>query len=190
MKSHNWRSNSLTSRPHSSTFDIMPQRHQSYLQVVAMYVCMYVCISLSIDRIHVFQTRWDHLHIKRQAFKISRLFYIPQQLYLIYWKWCQYTHRKNIDGNYIKTLWFFLKKKMETAPPKTAALAPISQTIQVKRITHAGGCWRNRNVLISEVLLWVPTHGRIIVGQPAKTYIRQLYVDTVPRRGQAKSDGQ
>ena len=39
-------------------------------------------------------------------------------------------------------------------------LPPITKTIQVRRARHAGHCWRSRDELISDVLLWTPTHGR------------------------------
>ena len=57
-------------------------------------------------------------------------------------------------------------------------LPPITKTIQVRRTRHAGHCWRSRDELISDVLLWTPTHGRAKAGQPARTYIQQLCEDT------------
>ena len=39
-------------------------------------------------------------------------------------------------------------------------------------------CWRSRDELISDVLLWTPTHGRAKAGRPARTYIQQLCEDT------------
>ena len=53
-------------------------------------------------------------------------------------------------------------------------LPPITKTIQVRRTRHAGHCWRSRDVLISDVLLWTPTYDRAKAGQPARTYIQQL----------------
>ena len=53
-------------------------------------------------------------------------------------------------------------------------LPPITKTIQVKRARHAGHCWRSRDELIRDVLLWTPTHGRAKAGRPARTYIQQL----------------
>ena len=38
-------------------------------------------------------------------------------------------------------------------------LPPITKTIQVRRTRHAGHCWRSRDELIRDVLLWTPTHG-------------------------------
>ena len=35
-------------------------------------------------------------------------------------------------------------------------LPPITKTIQVRRTRHAGHCWRNKNELVSDVLLWNP----------------------------------
>ena len=43
---------------------------------------------------------------------------------------------------------------------------------------HAGHCWRSRDELIRDVLLWTPTHGRAKAGRPARTYIQQLCEDT------------
>ena len=57
-------------------------------------------------------------------------------------------------------------------------LPPITKTIQVRRTRHAGHCWRSRNELIRDVLLWIPTHGRVKAGRPARTYTQQLCEDT------------
>ena len=51
------------------------------------------------------------------------------------------------------------------------------KTIQVRRTRHAGHCWRSRDELISDVLLWTPTYGQAKAGQPAQTYIQQLCED-------------
>ena len=57
-------------------------------------------------------------------------------------------------------------------------LPPITKTIQVRRTRHAGHCWRSKDELISDVLLWTPTYGCARVGRPARTYIQQLCEDT------------
>ena len=57
-------------------------------------------------------------------------------------------------------------------------LPPITKTIQVRRIRHAGHCWRSKDELISDVLLWTPTYGCAKVGRPARTYIQQLCEET------------
>ena len=50
----------------------------------------------------------------------------------------------------------------------------LTKTIQVRRTRHAGHCWRSRDELISDVLLWTPTHGHAKAGRPTRTYIQQL----------------
>ena len=62
--------------------------------------------------------------------------------------------------------------------PTVRSPAPITKTIQVRRTRHAGHCWRSRDELIRDVLLWIPTHGRAKAGRPARTYIQQLCEDT------------
>ena len=57
-------------------------------------------------------------------------------------------------------------------------LHPITKTIQVRRTRHAGHCWRSRDKLISDVLLWTPTYCRAKAGRPARAYIQQLCEDT------------
>ena len=57
-------------------------------------------------------------------------------------------------------------------------LPPIMKTIQVRRTRHAGHCWRSRDKLISDVLLWTPSYGWAKAGRPAWTYIQQLCEDT------------
>ena len=57
-------------------------------------------------------------------------------------------------------------------------LPPITKTIQVRRTRYAGHCWRSRDELISDVLLWTPTYGRAKARRPAQTYIQQLCEDT------------
>ena len=57
-------------------------------------------------------------------------------------------------------------------------LPPITKTIQVRRTRHAGHCWRSKDELISDVLLWTPAYGQAKAGRPAQTYIQQLCEDT------------
>ena len=56
-------------------------------------------------------------------------------------------------------------------------LPPITKTIQIRWTRHAGHCWRSRDELISDVLLWTPTYGWAKAGRPALTYIHQLCED-------------
>ena len=88
---------------------------------------------------------------------------------------------KKLDGNYTRMLRAILNKSWRQHPTRHQLyghLPPITKTIQVRRTRHAGHCWRSRNELISDVLLWTPTHGRAKAGRPARTYIQQLCEDT------------
>ena len=88
---------------------------------------------------------------------------------------------KKLDGNYTRMLRAILNKSGRQHPTRHQLyghLAPITKTIQVRRTRHAGHCWRSRDELISDVLLWTPTHGRAKAGRPARTYIQQLCADT------------
>ena len=92
-------------------------------------------------------------------------------------KWLE----KKLDGNYTKMLWAILNKSWRQHSTKHQLyghLPPITKTIQVRWTRHAEHCWRSRDELISDVLLWTPTYGRSKVGWPARTYIQQLCEDT------------
>ena len=56
-------------------------------------------------------------------------------------------------------------------------LPPITKTIQVRQTRHAGHCWRSRDELISDILLWTLTHGWAKAGRPVWIYIQQLCED-------------
>ena len=88
---------------------------------------------------------------------------------------------KKLDGNYTRMLRAILNKSWRQHPTRHQLyghLPPITKTIQVRRTKHAGHCWRSRDELISDVLLWTPTHGRAKARRPARTYIQQLCEDT------------
>ena len=92
---------------------------------------------------------------------------------------------KKLDGNYTRMLRAILNKSWRQHPTRHQLyghLLPITKTIQVRRTRHAikcnRHCWRSRDELISDVLLWTPTHGRAKAGRPARTYIQQLCEDT------------
>ena len=53
----------------------------------------------------------------------------------------------------------------------------ISITIKEHRMRFSGHCWRSREEMISEVLLWEPTHGQRKPERPNKTYTAQLRED-------------
>ena len=54
----------------------------------------------------------------------------------------------------------------------------ITITIQARRTRHAGHCWRSKDEIVSDVLLWTPAYGQSKAGRPARTFIQQLCDDT------------
>ena len=88
---------------------------------------------------------------------------------------------KKLDGNYTRMLRAILNKSWWQHPTRHQLyghLSPITKTIQARRTRHAGHCWRSRDELISDVLLWTTTYGRAKEGRPARTYIQQLCENT------------
>ena len=66
---------------------------------------------------------------------------------------------KKLDGIYTRMLRAILNKSWMKHPTKQQLyghLPPIMKTIQVRRTRHAIYCWRSRDELISDLLLWTP----------------------------------
>ena len=89
---------------------------------------------------------------------------------------------KKLDGNDTRMLRPIFNKSRRQHPTRHQLyghLPPITKTIQVRRTRHAGHCWRSKDELISDVVLWTPSYGRAKARRPARTYIQQLCEDTV-----------
>ena len=89
---------------------------------------------------------------------------------------------KKLDGNYTRMLQAILNKSRRqhpTRPQLYGHLPPITKPIQVRRSRHAGHCWRSRDELISDVLVWTTTYGRAKAGRPARTYIQDMRIRDV-----------
>ena len=87
---------------------------------------------------------------------------------------------KKLDGNYTRMLRAILNNPWRQHPTRNQLyghLPTIMKTIQVRWTRHAGHCWRSRDELISDALLWTPTYDRTKAGWPARTYIQQLRED-------------
>ena len=67
-----------------------------------------------------------------------------------------------------------IKQVLATTPHET----PTIRTLAPHHKNYTGHCWRSKDELISDVLLWTPTHGCARVGRLARTYIQQLCGDT------------
>ena len=91
---------------------------------------------------------------------------------------------KKVDGIYTRMLQAILNKSWRQHPTKHQLyghLPSITKTIKIRWTRHAGHCWRSRDKLICDVLLWAPSHGHEKTGRPAWTYILQLIWDVALR---------
>ena len=84
---------------------------------------------------------------------------------------------KKLDSNYTKMLRAILRQR-PTKQQLYDHLPPIMETIQVRRTRHVEHCWRSMDELISDVLLWTPSHGRAKARGLARTFIKQVCADT------------
>ena len=88
---------------------------------------------------------------------------------------------KKLDGNYTRMLRAILNRSCQQHPTRRQLyghLPPITKTIQARRTRHAGLCWRSKDKIVSDVLLWTPAYGQSKAGRPARTFIQQLCDDT------------
>ena len=66
---------------------------------------------------------------------------------------------KKLDGNYTRMLRAILNRSWQQHPRRRQLyghLPPITKTIQARRTRHAGHCWRSKDEIVSDVLLWTP----------------------------------
>ena len=88
---------------------------------------------------------------------------------------------KKLDSNHTRMLRAILNKSWKQHPKKQQLyghLRPTTKTIKVWRSRQVVNCWRSGDELISDLILWTPSHGRAKARRPAWTYIQQLCVDT------------
>ena len=139
---------------------------------------MSITFSVAIDRLSIIWRSDLTDKMKRSFFQVavvSILLYGCTTWTLT--KWLE----KKLDGNYTRMLRAIPNKSWRKHPTRHQLyghLPPITKTIQVRRTSHVGHCWRSRDELIIDVLLWTPTYGRAKSGRPARTYIQQLCEDS------------
>ena len=122
--------------------------------------------------------------------KIKRSFFQAAVVLILLYGWTtrMLTKRmeKKLDGNYTRMLRAILNKSWKQHPTKHQLynhLPPIMKTIKVRKTRHAGHCGKCRNELISDVLLWPPSHGRAKQGdQLEPTYSSSLRIRDVALR--------
>ena len=89
--------------------------------------------------------------------------------------------RKRLNGTYTRMLRAILNiswKQHITNKELYQDIPEISDTIRRNRLRLSGHCWRNKEEVVSDLILWQPSHGRRKRGRPAKTFIDQIMNDT------------
>ena len=85
---------------------------------------------------------------------------------------------KKLDGNYTRMLRAILNMPWQQPPTRRQLyghLPPVTKTIQARRTRHAGHCWRSKDELVSDVLLWTPAYGQSKAGRPVNiSYIYRV----------------
>ena len=56
-------------------------------------------------------------------------------------------------------------------------LVQITSVIKERRARFAGRCYRSKDKVVSNLILWTHKHGKAKVGRPSKTYTKQLTED-------------
>ena len=71
-----------------------------------------------------------------------------------------------------------LRANTQQGTKNTASCLPSRKLSKLDEPDMQGHCWKSRDELISDVLLWTPTYCRAKAGRPARTDIQQLCEDT------------
>ena len=123
---------------------------------------MGLCVCVCHTHTHTYICIYTHTHIYMYIYVYIHIYiYIYIYIYVYIYIYI-----------YTRMLRAILNKSWQQHPTRHQLyghLPPITKTIQVRR---------NRDELIRDVLLWIPTHGRAKAGRPARTYIQQLCEDT------------
>ena len=86
-----------------------------------------------------------------------------------------YTHKIWVLIQICKKYW--TSRGCSTRRSSCTATFHPSKNILVRRTRHAGHCWRCRDKVIKDLLLWTPSHRRSKWGRRNSTYIQQLCND-------------
>ena len=82
-----------------------------------------------------------------------------------------------LDGSYTRMLRAVLGvswKEYKTNKELYGNLPQITDTLMIRRLRFIGHCWRKKDEVISELLLWEPKQSTRKRGRPVLTYVDQL----------------
>ena len=81
---------------------------------------------------------------------------------------------KKLDGNYTRMRRAILSWRQYSTKQQLYG----HPSRKLSKLDEPGHCWRTKDELISDIILWAPSHERAKAGQPTRTYIQQLSTDT------------
>jgi len=87
---------------------------------------------------------------------------------------------KSLDGAYTRMLRAVLDlswKQHPTLKELYDNIPPVSSTIRDRRLRFAGHCFRSKEEIASDLILWQPSHGLRTPGRPSKTFVDKLAED-------------
>ena len=132
---------------------------------------------------------WKHIWKSNLTDKMKRSFFLSILLYgCTTWTLTKRLEKK-LDGNYTRMLRAILNKSWQQHPTRRQLyghLPPITKTIQARRTRHAGHWWRNKDKIVSDVLLWTPAYGQSKAGRPARTYV-QIFPTSCMQKSKSSS---
>lgn len=88
---------------------------------------------------------------------------------------------KKLDGAYTKMLRVVKSitwQQRITNDALYGGLPRITTTIKEKRLRFSGHCWRSKNEIVHDLILWELKHGTRRSGRPPLTFTDQLENDT------------
>ena len=88
---------------------------------------------------------------------------------------------KMLDGYCRRLATCYFEQIQDVTPHRTAAVKPLTSHLTNHSNTTNNmqeHCWRSKNELINNVLLWTSTHGRAGNDRPGSTLVYHLNTDT------------
>ena len=77
-----------------------------------------------------------------------------------------------------KNIYIFYQRNSPKSDQYKLEIIIFNENKKPTRLQFIGHCWRKKDEVISDLLLWEPKHGARKRGRPALTYVDQLQNDT------------
>ena len=176
--------------------DLTDKMKRNFFQAAIVSILVYGCTTWTLTKRMEKKLDSDYTRMLRAILnKFRRQHPTKQPLYghlpLLY-RYTTWTLSKRMEkklgGNYTRMLRAILNKSRRQHLTKQTLydhLPPITKTIKIRRTRHTGHCWRSRDVLMSDVLLWTLHMDE----QRQDVQLEHTYSSSAPIRDVAKSNG-